>query len=719
LCGQPDIEARTLVLALAGNPNSGKTSLFNALTGLSRKTSNYPGVTVERVEGRMALPDGGKARLVDLPGCYSLYARSEDERIARDVLLGLMEGAAQPDSLIVVVDASNLERNLFLATQLMETGLPICIALNMIDVAARRGVPVDAALLEEALGVPVVPVIGRTGENIEALREAAGRAHAVGRCWRMPSAGENALQTVRAAVAAAGIVPELAEEGEALRLMCHARDDDAFLARGGEALEAAVRAAREGLETAGIDRTALEAECRYALCNDLARRARKVREKAGPSFSERVDRVLTHRAAGPVLFLLIMATIFQTIYTWAGPFMDAIELGIGWFGGQVAALLGEGVFTDLLVDGVIGGVGNIIIFLPQICLLFLFLTLLEDIGYLARAAFLVDRGMRGVGLHGKAFIPLMSSFACAIPGIMATRTIAGRRDRLVTILVAPLMSCSARLPVYALLIGAFIPEIWLLGVFQLQGITLLSMYALSIGMGLGVAWLLRRTLFKGAASTFILELPSYKLPSAKQVLRTVGNRGWIFVRQAGTVILAISVILWFLSYFPRNEEIENRAEQRIAAGEDADEVANWKNAAMIEQSYAGRLGHFIEPAIEPLGFDWKIGVGLISSFAAREVLVSSLGIVYSVGDADEESTVLRDKLRNAKRPDGSPAFNWLVAVSLMVFFVLACQCMSTLAVVKRETNSWRWPLFQFGYMTVLAYVASLVVYQGGLALGLV
>ncbi len=703
----PETRAVALHVALAGNPNSGKTSIFNGLTGLRHKVANYPGVTVERVEAVMAVP-GGRARLVDLPGCYSLAARAEDERIARDVLLGLRAGEPRPDVVLAVVDASNLERNLFFATQLMETGVPLCIALNMVDVAQRSGVPVDALALEQALRVPVVPVIGRTGWNLEALREAVGRARrAEGRTWRFPAVGEEALGTVRDAVARAGIVPSDAVEGEAVRLLI---DDGEEGGRGGAEVAKAVGAARARFQAAGIDAESAEAECRYALCNDIARRVRRVAPSPGPSLSERIDRVLTHRVLGPVIYLAIMALMFQAVFAWATPFMGWIETGTEWLGAQVAALLGPGMLTDLLVDGVIAGVGGILVFLPQICLLFLFLTLLEDVGYLARAAFLVDRVMRGVGLHGKAFIPLMSSFACAIPGIMATRTIESRRDRMVTILVAPFMSCSARLPVYLLMTAAFIPERW-------GSIAIFSMYALSVAVALLAALVLRKTMFRGGASTFILELPRYKLPSAKGVARTVFDRGAVFVKQAGTVILAISIVLWFLAYFPRSEEVKARAEARIAAGEPEEEVREEEAGEQVRQSFAGRMGRAIEPAIAPLGFDWKIGIGIIASFAAREVLVSSLGIVYGVGDVDETSTALRDHLREAKDPRGRP-FTWLTAVSLMVFFVLACQCMSTLAVVKRETNSWRWPLFMFGYMTVLAYLGSLLVYQGGLALGL-
>jgi len=702
--------ATARVIALAGNPNSGKTSVFNALTGLRRKVGNYPGVTVERREGRMALPGGETARLFDLPGTYSLYAASEDERIARDVLLGLVRGIPRPDVVIAVVDASNLERNLYLATQLIESGVPMVLALNMTDVAERAGSPVDAAALEQGLGIPVVPVVGRTGRGAEDLKAACGRARTGRRIWRMPDRVEQVLDPVRAAVEAAGVVRPGAEDSEAFRLLTYARDGDPAFQRGGEPLREAVRRGREELEREGIDRVALEAECRYALCRTLDERARKSKPSR-ISTSERIDRLLTHRVLGPVIFVCVMGVIFQAVYTWAIPFMDLIELATRWAGRGARGMLGAGMLADLIVDGAIAGVGNVLVFLPQICLLFLFLTVLEDLGYLARAAFLVDRLMKGVGLHGKAFIPLMSSFACAVPGIMATRTMASRRDRLLTIMVAPLISCSARLPVYALLIGAFIP-------IGYQGLALLSMYLLSVTMALTAAWVLKRVVFRGESGTFLLELPSYKLPSAKQVMRTVLGRAKIFCVQAGTIILAMSIVLWFLAYFPRDEKIESQAAQRIAAGEEPAEVANWRDGLQIRQSYMGRMGRGIEPVIRPLGFDWRIGAGIVSAFAAREVLVSTLGIAFSVGEADETSTLLRDQLRNARRPDGTKAYTILIAVSLMVFFVLACQCMATLAVVRRETNSWRWPLFLFSYMTVLAYLGSLAVYQGGLALGL-
>jgi len=526
----------------------------------------------------------------------------------------------------------------------------------------------------------------------------------------MPPAAEEALALVRDAVRDADLVPEDAADGEALRLLSSAEEDDPALAQGGPALVEAVEEARRRLEADGVDTETLEAECRYHVCRDVAARAVTTAPSVEITRSERIDRVLTHKFLGPVIYLGLMALIFQAVYAWAEPFMEWIDAGKIWLGSTVGGLLGEGMFRDLMVDGVIEGVGAIVIFLPQICILFLFLTILEDVGYLARAAFLVDRFMRGVGLHGKSLIPLMSSFACAIPGIMATRAIENRRDRMVTMLVAPLMSCAARLPVYVLLIGAFIPARW-------QGTTLFGMYLFSVVAGLGAAFVLRKTLFRGEAGTFLLELPRYRVPQPKHILRTVAERGGLFVRQAGTVILAISVVLWALAYFPRSEEVERKAEARIEAGQPEDEVEAWQAREQVRQSFAGQLGRAMEPAIEPLGYDWRIGIGVLASFAAREVFVSSMGIVFGVAEADEESASMRDRLRNAQWPDGRPLFNWLTALSLMVFFVLACQCMSTLAVVKRETNTWRWPLFLFGYMTVLAWVVSFLVYQGGVALG--
>ena len=698
------------VIALAGNPNSGKTSLFNLLTGLNRKVANFPGITVERVVGSTRLPDGRTADVLDLPGSYSLFARSEDERVARNALLGRAAGTPRPDVVVAVADAASLERSLFFVTQLFEVGLPVVIALTMGDIAERRGARVDAGALEEALRVPVVAVHARTGAGLSTLAARLGEATVRTRPFRLPEVAQAAVDSVALTLAARRELPPLARSGEAMRLLLHARKDDPDLKAAGAETQARVEEGRRQLEAARLDREALEAEARYAYARDAVAAARPV-ASPGPHLSERVDKVLTHPVIGPIVFLAIMGLIFETLFAWSAPLTEYIEEGQAWLQGVVGGWLSDGMLRDLIVDGVIAGVGAVVVFLPQICLLFLFLAILEDVGYLARAAFLIDRVMRGVGLSGKSFVPLLSSFACAIPGIMAARTIESRRDRLVTILVAPFMSCSARLPVYALMIGAFFPAAY-------GGWALLGMYVLSVTAALVAAWILRATLFRGEASTYVMELPAYRLPAPSQVLAAVVSRGKVFVTQAGTIILAFSIVLWALAYFPRSETIRQEADARIEAGEDADAVEAWASGAQMEQSVMGRMGKAIEPAIEPLGFDWRLGVGLVASFAAREVLVSTLGIVYSVGaDADEESVPLRERLQADRRPDGTPTYTWLTALSVMVFFVLACQCMSTLAVVKRETASWKWPLFMFAYMTVAAYLGSLIVYQGGRALG--
>lgn len=705
----PDAGA-PVVIALAGNPNAGKTTVFNHLTGLRQKVGNYPGVTVERVEGRTHLPDGQEARVIDLPGCYSLVPRSEDELVARRVLMGLDARVPRPDAVVVVVDATNLARNLFFLSQVLETGTPVVVALTMMDVVRRTGPEIRLKQLQAELGVPVVPVEGRSGVGMDALRQAIGAASSPGRLWRMPEATEEVLADVARALRASNRAEGGTTESEALRLL--ANDSGELFGPEGldTELDAVVTAGRARLEDRGLDVATLEAEGRYAWTRRVLDVVQSTAISTEAGRSERIDRLLLHRVIGPITFVAVMGLIFTAVYSWAAPFMEWIEAGTSLAQVGVRDLLGPGTFTDMLADGVVAGVGNVVIFLPQICLLFLFLAILEDVGYLARAAFLIDRVMRVAGLSGKSFVPLMSSFACAIPGIMSARTIENRRDRMVTILVAPLMSCSARLPVYALLIAAFVPSGY-------QGLTLLAMYLLSVVMALLVALVLRKTLFRGESGTFMLELPPYRLPALRQVLRTVASRGKVFVREAGTIILAISVLLWFLAAFPHDESIRERAEQRVAEGEDLAEVADWEASEQLRQSFAGRIGRAIEPAVEPLGYDWKTGIGLVASFAAREVMVSTLGIVYSVGEADEESTSLRQKLRDDRHEDGRPVHTLLTSISLMVFFVLACQCMSTLAVVKRETNSWRWPMFMFAYMTALAWAAAFAVYQGGMLLG--
>jgi ferrous iron transporter FeoB len=661
-------KGKELVIALAGNPNAGKTTLFNALTGLRQKVANYPGVTVERKEGVWRIGENA-ARLIDLPGLYSLDATSLDEQIARDVLTGKIADLSKPNAVIAVVDATNLERNLYLVTQLLEYKIPLVIALTMVDELEKNKHEINVKKLEEMLGVPVIQVTASTGRGLEELSEAVFRT-----------------------------------------LKREPKIPDALLSQAEQSDNAKIFA-------------------RYNFISGIVQETVAHHDLAEHSFSEKIDRVLTHKFFGLVILVGILLLVFQTIFSWATVPMDLLESGFGAIGEFVKTSLPEGVLNDLIVDGVIAGVGGVLVFLPQILLLFLFISILEDTGYMARAAFLMDKLMSRVGLHGKAFLPLMSSFACAIPGIMATRTIENPRDRLATILIAPFMSCSARLPVYTLMIATFFAGQTVFGFVSLGAVLMLAMYALGIVTAIIVAFILKKTLLKSPPPPFVMELPPYRLPNVRNVFQNMLTRSWMFVRRAGTVILAISIILWALAYFPRNSaeqvsgsqaEISSRndavEEENEAVEEQSDEEL--RASEQLRNSYAGRLGHLIEPVIEPLGFDWKIGVALISSFAAREVLVSTLSIIYQVGaDENEESETLTQAIRDAKRDDGTTVWTPLTALTLMVFFVLAMQCISTVAIVRRETNSWAWTLFMVGYMTGIAYLAAFLTYQGGKLLG--
>jgi ferrous iron transport protein B len=725
---QAELEARSLVVALAGNPNAGKTSLFNALTGLRQKVANYPGVTVERKEGVWALAQElPPARLIDLPGLYSLDTASIDEQIAHDVLTGRMSQTPAPDVVVAVVDATNLERNLYLVTQLLELGRPLVVALSMVDLAGRMKIEIDAAKLGRALGVPVVPVTAKQRRGLDELAQAVldvAGGEGPGAHWRLSPQAEAEVSRLAAGGASS--------REEALRdLYADELPED-------DARRGAVKLARERLSRFNPQWWQEPVTARYKWIEGAASGAVRGAQAAGarPGTTERIDRLVTHKIFGPVILLLVMTLVFQAIFSWATLPMDLIDRGFGSLGEFTRAQMPAGLLTDLLVDGVIAGVGGVLVFLPQILLLFFFIALLEDSGYMSRAAFLMDRLMRGVGLHGKAFMPLLSSFACAIPGIMATRTIENPKDRLATIMIAPFMSCSARLPVYTLMIAAFFTDRKLFGFVSVGALLILSMYLLGITVAIVVAWILKHTILKSPPPPLVLELPPYRVPNPLNIAQAMRSRAWLFVKRAGTVILTISILLWALMTFPRSphkpvpDAQEGGAVQALretgvegrgkpAPGTERTPEGSTDEGEQLRQSYAGRLGQVIEPVIAPLGFDWKMGIGLIASFAARETIVSTLSIIYNVGkDADAESPSLIEAVRNAKRPDGSPAWTPLVAVSMMVFFVLALQCMSTIAVVRRETNSWRWPLFMVAYMMVIAYAASFITYQGGRLLGL-
>ncbi len=766
---------RPLTVALVGNPNAGKTSLFNSLTGLRQKVANYAGVTVERKEGSWSLAardvaySSSKttetnhltARLIDLPGLYSFDVASPDERIARDVILGEVAGVPEVDVILAVVDATNLRRNLYLVAQLLEFGKPVVIALTMIDTVEERELSLDYEGLAAFIGAPVVPVVAAKRRGLDALSAAVIRAatNDAPLVTHAPLSLSPLAEREIAKLTNEGYAPDevdlsgassrfralgelyddaLPEDAARRRRIATARarlavvDDEWWqepvLARYEWVERAVAHATGEGITAGHASRQTFTTQANGA---DISSSSRAPR---GETLSSRLDRWTTHKILGPVIFLLLMLVVFQTIFSWASLPMDLIDTGFGALGDAVRAVMPAGLLTDLIVDGIIAGVGGVLVFLPQIALLFFFIALLEDSGYMARAAFLMDRLMRGAGLHGKAFVPLLSSFACAIPGIMATRTIENPKDRLATIMIAPLMSCSARLPVYTLMIAAFFTDNRI-GFVSTGAVVIMAMYLLGIVAAIAVAWVLKRTLLRAPAPPLVMEMPPFRMPQVKTVAQTVASRATVFIRRAGTVILALSILLWALTTFPRTPQAtraiadtsaesssrSTTSEQRDVAGKigesASDEMPTAVASEQLRHSFAGQMGHLIEPAIAPLGFDWQIGIGLIASFAAREVFVSTMSIVYSSVSDTEDTSSLVGALHDARRADGSPVWTPLTAVSLMVFFVLACQCLSTVAVVRRETNSWRWAFFMVAYMLALAYAASLVTYQGGRWLG--
>jgi len=785
-----------LCIALAGNPNSGKTTIFNNLTGARQHVGNYPGVTVEKKEGSRRFKDWELA-VVDLPGTYSLTAYSPEEVVARNFVV-----QDKPDVVVDILDAANLERNLYLATQLLELERPLVLALNMADVAEGWGIKINDRQLAQRLGVPVVRTVGNQNRGMEELLETAvATAQQAGDSAFKIDYGEEiegAIGQLEPLLAAARGEINFPQRWLALKLL--ENDTDIIervkkLKDGAEAVNTANEVRNALRQKFGDDPELLIANLRYQYVGTLCREIVTAKNEEAVTASDKIDRMLTNRLLGLPVFLGLMWLVFNLVFTLGAPPQEWIEQGMQLLGNWVGQNMAEGDLKSLVVDGVIGGVGGVIVFMPQIILLFFAISLLEGTGYMARAAFVMDRVMHKVGLHGKSFIPLLLGFGCSVPAIMGTRTLENPRDRLVTILVAPLMSCSARLPVYTILIAAFFSE-------QVAGNVLFSIYLIGIILAVVMARIFRSVLFPGATEPFVMELPPYRIPTLKSVLIHMWERSVLYIQKAGTIILAVSIVVWFLTNYPAEveyakdypglavqadsafaarvaEEIaqplnmenleedaafqavvseleaadeeftakaaeleEDSAELAALEAEKTDKLHAVENAnpqlygpasqylelkgeleaeqsklageqaaEKLAQSYAGRVGQFIEPVIAPLGFDWKVGVGLFAAFTAKEVLVSTLGTIYSVGEADETSAPLKESMA------ADPAFNPLVAFSLMVFVLIYSPCLATLAVVKRETNSWKWAVFSSGYSTVLAWVMSLIVYQGGKILG--
>jgi ferrous iron transport protein B len=701
--------ARTPAYALVGNPNCGKSTLFNALTGLKQKIGNYPGVTVERKVGTAYTQHGQPLTLIDLPGTYSLAARSPDEAVTRDILLGRRADTATPDRIVCIADATNLERNLYLVHQILDLGRPVILVLNMMDLAAQAGIAIQTEHLSRELGIPVIPCEAAHGKGIIELKLALSRhdlplpRHA----WDVPAPIAPAVAELQASLSLDEGKNPLVARAEALLLLT---DQDPVRVAGSTPLSSATLAILDSWKTRwaadGTDWAGLLVAARYDAIGKLVAEVVTASAPAGAdgaphahSTADRIDAVVTHPVWGWAILAGLMGVMFLSIFTFASIPMGWIESVMAALSGWVSAQLPPGDLHNLIIEGGLAGIEGVLIFLPQILILFFFIGLLESTGYMARAAFIMDRVMSKVGLNGRSFIPMLSSYACAIPGIMAARTIEQPKDRLVTILVAPFMSCSARLPVYLLLIAALVPgDEPRLGT---QVGLMLLMYFLGTFGAFFFAWFFKKTLLRGAPPLMIMELPPYRLPRVRDVLHQMAERAGLFIKRAGTIILALSIVLWFLATYPKSPDTTPPTQA-------------------LAHSYAGQAGHVIEPLIAPLGFDWRIGIGLIQSFAAREVFNSSMGVIFAVaetGDEDHDHTSRRDALRAAERPDGSKLFTPLICLNLMIFYVFAMQCISTIAVVKRETNTWRWPLFQLAYMSGTAWAVCFVIYQIGRALG--
>ncbi len=702
------MKEKRLHIALVGNPNSGKTSLFNCLTGLNQQVGNFPGVTVDKKTGTTSL-GSILAEVIDLPGSYSLYPKRLDEWVSYKVLIN-QDKDINADVVVAVADASNLKRNLLFCTQIIDLKVPVVIALTMMDMAKRKGIKIDIAALERELGVPVVAVNPRKNKGIVELKKAIGLT--AQQVYKVPtrdfidnkSLAETSIENIKQHF------PELSDYKAIHYLINHESFD----------FNASVQETIEDIEIKNkFNPTKTQAEeilQRYSRIRQVMQQAVSEPDPLQKTlFTEKLDNVLLHRRWGYLILLAVLFLLFQSVFWLAQHPMDWIELGFAKLSESLSSSLPDNRWTDLLINGVIAGLSGILMFVPQIMILFGLITLLEDSGYMARISFLSDRLMRSVGLNGKSVMPMISGFACAVPAIMSARNIENRKERLLTILITPLMSCSARLPVYTILIGLVIPQTNLLGFLSVQGLVMMGLYLLGLVMALIVSYVAKWFINIREKSFFILELPTYRSPRWNNVLPTMINKARIFVMDAGKIIMIISLVLWGLSSFGPGNTMQNLTQQydqmKTQPGAAVAQLDKEYHTAKLENSYAGIIGKSLEPAIAPLGYDWKIGIALVTSFAAREVFVGTMATLYSVGDTDEGSLLLKEKMKAAVKPDGTPVFTLATGLSLMIFYVFAMQCMSTLAVVKRETRSWKWPVIQLIYMTTLAYLMSWVVYQ--------